>query len=104
MESGGGGYTKMLVRIDSDRFGLLRNGSVRFGLTAQERGSASAETFQWENAGKHGEKRESMGNGILEEWNDGMLELWRGAEEKGEKEFLVLMGAHSCRRLPLGPG
>ena len=66
----------MLVRIDSDRFGLLRNGSVRFGLTAQERGSASAETFQWENAGKHGEKRESVGNGTMEYWKSGMMECW----------------------------
>ena len=67
----------MLVRIDSDRFGLPRIGSDRFGLTAQ---SANAETFQWENAGKHGEMREIVGNGAVMEYRSDVREYsWEGS-------------------------
>jgi hypothetical protein len=34
------------------------------------------------------------------EWNNGMLELWSGAEEKGGKEFLVLIAAVDSRWVP----
>ena len=49
----------------------------RFGLTAQ---SASAETFQWENAGKHGEMREIVGNGAVMEYRSDVGEYsWEGS-------------------------